>query len=596
MRLHGQAAALPPTWLPSVETLGKRFRATWERIAEPATRLPLDATDATIYQEADNAARCAYKICALYMNSDAILYALADMCNGYGIPFPAGCADTEIIGRALDKSWWLRNLRKEHARRFENHQIKIGVTGKTDPYISRKSCATQAQRNKENQALLESLTMTNGVIVNGKEQTYTLAELAALGMANKANRRGELMTRIRGMEEIANGLNHAGMFWTITCPSKFHSVGGTNAKYKASGPREGQAYLCKIWARMRSALKRQGIAPYGFRIAEPHTDGCPHWHMLFFVPRHQVTAMKMVIYSHALREDDGEPGANKYRATCKMIRTGEGMSAAAYIAKYIAKNIDGYGVGQHTSTENGETYTIQTDLLGNEELTPSHRVTYWSQLHGIRQFQQIGGAPVGVWRELRRMEEATIATAPAEIQDAWRAAQKIDTGEKDENGDAIIKPADFAAYLRAQGGAATGRGHRIRLAVDVVTVEGKYATYDAEKPIGVYAVAYADEIYKSVRYTWTATGAAKLDIRAVAGAFDVPRTRVNNCTPATVKRWRDGTVWDDTALIGDKKERRELKNIGGRAAWIAPDAEKLKTLTENYPRSWFVSDRWAKAP
>lgn len=470
----------------------------------------------SIYRAADEAARAAWDFCHKLGTADAILAAVAALCARRGIAPPKGDTDDERIARAVDKAWWRKHLRTEWKRRFEHTSIQLGLTYlRADPYVSRETAIMQDAQNRANMELLQQRIATNE-----HGQSFTVAELWAKGMGNKALRRGELMTRIRGFEEVADDLRHVGLFWTITCPSKFHSVGGTNPKYNGATPREAQAYLCDVWKKIRAALHRAGIRPYGFRIAEPHSDGCPHWHLLLFVAREDADAMEATVKHYALEEDGEEAGAQKNRVKLVRIEAGKG-TAAGYIAKYVSKNIDGHGVGDHTTFEKGTTYVLQPDVFGDLELTPSARVTYWSQVWGIRQFQQIGGAPVGVWRELRRVKAETILNAPEAIKAAHLACQKVESEDP-----AVAKQASYAAFLYAMGGPTVGRRGAIKIAARAITIKGRYATYEDEKPVGVYATAFPNEVYEGVHYRWTIDGAGSRP----AAANRPPRTGVNNCT------------------------------------------------------------------
>lgn len=472
-----------------------------------------------IWCAAEQAARECFTICHTVKTADAIKIGIGMVCRRRGVAQPAGETLAEIIARATDKAWWRRVLRTEFKRRFEHTAIQLGLTYvKADPYVSRETALMQEAQNRANNELLEQRTATNEY-----GQTYTVAELAALGTGNKEIRRGELMLRIRGFEEVADKLRHVGLFWTITCPSKFHSVGGTNPKYNGATPRDAQAYLVKVWGRVRAALHRKGVRPYGFRIAEPHSDGCPHWHLLLFVGREGAQVMESTVRKYALEEDGNEKGAQENRVKLVRIEAGKG-TAAGYIAKYVSKNINGAGVGDHKTFENGTTYIVAPDIFGDVEITPSARVTYWSQVWGIRQFQQIGGAPIGVWRELRRVTAEIIRNAPEAIKAAHAACQKIESEDP-----AVAKQADFAAYLWAQGGPLVARKNlAVRIAARLVTINGRYTTYQDEKPVGVFASAFPNEVYEGVHYRWTIDGAGRTD----DVCFALPRTGVNNCTTA----------------------------------------------------------------
>lgn len=411
----------------------------------PAKALALSASDDELRDFAEQAAIEGDR---LRING-ASLEELADFCHQRGVGLPAGDSEDSIARRVGCPIWWRRNLRKQAARRTEMLAIRLGLVHKrAGLYASHDTIHRRKAQKRRNAGLLEAMQA-----VNELGDTFTLAELAEKSTANPALRRAELMTRIAGFEYIARAMDMAGEFITITAPSRFHPVhakgGRRNPKYDGSTPLDARDYLGDVWSRITSALARAGIKIFGFRVAEPHHDGTPHFHGLFFMHRAHVATFRRIVARHAVREDRdelgltycltkaaardkaralkaaGQPGtissiaarlrveadfwakpprrvwwAVRARVFFKAINWQLG-TAAGYIAKYIAKNIDGQkqdgsSVGLDFEAAQGEVDVIVT----------AQRVDAWAACWGIRQFQQVGGPPVGVWRELRRWDYA----------------------------------------------------------------------------------------------------------------------------------------------------------------------------------------------
>lgn len=373
------------------------------------------------------AQQCADK-CAMWLDADMAMAEMLKLAAKYGIhPEFDGVKPRGIRARLLCDLWWRRQLRKSVARRVESAAIGLGLVSKrTGIYASDETVARRRGQRKRNAALLEAIIAENDL-----GQEYTLAQLSALGVSNPEIRRMELMTRMAGFDSYSRLHGHAAEFYTITAPSRFHAVradGKPNPKYTAETPREAQAHLCKGWALARAYMAKAGIKVYGFRVVEPHHDGTPHWHMVLFMQQAHVKRVREALRHYALREDGDEFGASEHRFKYEPIDRKKG-SAVGYLAKYISKNINGKGLEDADDYEGGS-------VTGN-----AVRVDAWAACWGIRQFQQIGGAGVGVWRELRRLGDAGDDQMGGILPDLAAAA---DAG-------------DWAGYTALMGGAFSKR-------------------------------------------------------------------------------------------------------------------------------------------
>lgn len=489
-------------------------------------RLPLNASDQDIIDRSEFLAASCISLAHMYHDAMTLRAAMSRkaIANSISPPDAKGMTDSGAIARMSDAKWWRRQLRKLHAKTVESSAIKLGYVNKTrDIYASGESVHRRIQQNKRNANILEATIATNEL-----NQEFTLAELAATSTANKAIRRTELMTRISGFEIIAKDSGHVGSFMTITCPSRMHrwkTVNNgkviENKKYDGTNPAEAQSYLSKTWARIRASLARQKIFLYGFRVAEPQHDGTPHWHFLIFHQEQHTKKIESTVWKYALKDSPDEAGAHAHRVDFKAIDPSKG-TASGYIAKYIAKNIDGLHVG--------------SDLYGNPAMETSLRVETWATTWGIRQFQQIGGAPVTVWRELRRIKKMP-ETMPDYLLTAWKATNKYKI--KEHTGQESVA---WENYITAQGGAFCGRKYKIRLSLEYKSGLGKYGEPLGKRPIGVetktiehYTPAHmvwmngtasrvVEWFVESTRHVWT----IKQNLRNEVA----PWTGVNNCTAA----------------------------------------------------------------
>ncbi|MBZ9576757.1 replication endonuclease [Modicisalibacter sp. MOD 31.J] len=453
----------------------------------------------------------------------------------------------EQIGRLCDAKWWRRKLRVTAGRRIEQIQREAHrVHAQAGIYCSDMTIYRRRSQKVRNRALLETIEA-----INQDGQVYTLAELAELGLANPDHRRAELMLRIRDTEAEARHLGHVGMFYTITTPSRFHPVIANrtgkgkryrcrrNPKYDGSTPREAQQHLQKLWAQARAKLAREGLAIYGIRVAEPHHDGTPHWHLLVWMKPGDEARVTETLREYAEAESPEElfdrNGKTNARFDAKAIDYSRG-TATGYVAKYISKNI------------NGEQF-MDADHYGRSMNDSAPRIEAWAATWGIRQFQFVGLPSVTVWREVRRLtekqedqlkrwEEATrpaprVAETLREIRQAanageWDRFVRLMGGPNRPRKERPLKPWRVERLDTGRAGVSHATGEESQ----DITARGRYG----EPVTATWGLVVTDPRGRQAEYL---TRLYRWEIRprqslaagtSGAGEAGAPWTCVNNCT------------------------------------------------------------------
>lgn len=195
--------------------------------------------------------------------------------------------------------------------------------------------------------------------------------------------------------------------------------------------------------------------------------------MLLVDPQHRDRLQEVIRY-YSLREDGDEKGAKENRCDFKIIDPEKG-SATGYIAKYISKNIDGEGLDE--------------GVYGDDPKTSAQRVDAWASCWSIRQFQQIGGCSVSVWREMRRLKQQFEADSLIE---------KLRSAADNSN---------WCDFVELMGGATVKRNKQpIRTAyedkVDTATGEVKVSYFDRTVIKAVKGIRYLGKLLVTRDWTW----------------------------------------------------------------------------------------------
>ncbi len=487
------------------------------------------------------------------------------------------------------EKWWARQLKTVRSRYLELLEIATGQVGKDikrkgiSPYSSKQAQGEFIEARRSGREFLGKMELESdtGAVID-------LLTAVDAGMANPVNRRNELMLRMRETEELATEMGYVGVFYTLTCPSKYHP---NSDKWNGATPKDAQSYLVQTWSRARSKLNRLGLNYFGIRVAEPHADSCPHWHMMLFIPKNKVQWVNAIIRKYFISEDrdelikryDDRPnlvavykkqrqkwGYKKsqgikakepqkfYRTftprfTAVLMDPSKG-SAAGYIAKYISKNIDGYQVSDHEDDETGESIKVNPVLC-------------WASTWGIRQFQFQGSPSVTVYRELRKQREKVDHVELEQVRDAADRGSWID-------------------FVKLMGGMCIGRDANFKTAYEETPFGNKYGeavrrvkgVSDIEQTVSL--LTRVTQWVKQLKGT-AAIAAAELGFVV---ADDQSWTSGNNCTPMAAEARANKKLSRLGLASNQVNELKKGKRIKVDDRILVIDDQKLTILEDENQR------------
>lgn len=458
----------------------------------------------------------------------------------------------ELIPGALARmrcaDWWQRKLwQLRNEWREELLRAACLVHRHASPYVSHDILLQKREQRRKAMDFFR-----NHDLINEDGDTLSMEDVVLASASNPAHRRNEMMACVKGLELIAEMRGDCAMFYTITCPSKYHATlmnGKPNPTWDHSTVRKSSDYLVDTFAAFRKAMHKKELRWYGVRVAEPHHDGTVHWHLLCFMRKKHRRAITELLRRFAIREDRAELGNNTgARFKSKLIDPRKG-TPASYIAKYVSKNIDGRGLGDTVSKETGKSLRDSAEY-----------VTAWASLHRVQQFRFFGIPGRQAYRELRLF-----------ASQATRAMKTSKPGAPvlmDPKLDAVLAAADvgcFATYIMKQGGVLVPRkNYLIHTAYEPTVEPGTYGDHGI-RIYGIWSPITGKEnkICTHV-HTWKMVKKAPANPGAESAAQGdpvAPWTRVNNC-PEVKKRTNQHPGSPPLMTVPDEREEPEQFEIG----------------------------------
>src|SRR5271170_3496652 len=201
--------------------MGGRYRAARERLATSTVKrlvgrkldTAFDVEETTVFAE---------KL-ATHSRRERSIENIKRLAAFVGLETPKGNKNStpeSLARRCYEPKVWRRIIEKNHTRDAENCLREMGyVERRANLYCSRYALDWFKGKQRAQTEWLKS----HRVVASDGEQLNLFA-VRERSVSNPAIRRAELMTRMKGFEDIAKELGHVAEFVTLTTPSEYHSM------------------------------------------------------------------------------------------------------------------------------------------------------------------------------------------------------------------------------------------------------------------------------------------------------------------------------------------------------------------------------------
>ncbi|SFH85499.1 Bacteriophage replication gene A protein (GPA) [Collimonas sp. OK307] len=408
------------------------------------------------------------------------------------------------LARVWDARFWRRALRVRIMRAREHFFLRMQLIGKgRENYASDSTVRMRAAQMERQDAWMKDTVIVPRFYtpqMQKGERSFEALSLAKLAKGPK-ERFAKLYSFVKALDVLSMQAGLSASMLTLTLEAEWHPnpANGNNC-WNGLAPRAGHQSFCDRWQAVLRDLHRVGIRMSGLRVAEPHQDSCPHYHIwALYRPEHErailMTIMKyfpnkLKVRSPAGHEDDtagdvmydtrarlavdeSRPLTHaKEGAQVELSRIDRSISSgASYAMKYLLKTVD---AGDELNLEAGLFVQddVETQKKKEKHKQSAKRVDAFRSVWGINQGQLFGVAKcLTVWDELR-----ALTTAPAHrfLKKLWELAR----GGKDEGrieAGANIQ-GNAVGFLRMLGGLDAARNGKSKLgrrfALGRLVVEG----------------------------------------------------------------------------------------------------------------------------
>ncbi|AQR67294.1 hypothetical protein BZG29_02170 [Janthinobacterium sp. LM6] len=436
---------------------------------------------------------------------------LAEKLLGIAIPGKTLAAQ---LARLFDARYWRRALRVRVLRAREHFFLRLHLIGKRGEAYASDACVTVriAQLKRQSAWMRDTVLIPRYPLpVAEGENPYEPLTLEQVAPGPK-ERFAKLYTFVKAVDVLGQEASLASAMVTVTLEPEWHpNPSHGQASWNGASPREAHRSLCHRWQAILRDLHRVAIRLSGLRVAEPHKDACPHWHIwLLYRPEHEnrILAAIMKYFPNKLKIRapfrKGMPNTSadvmfdnrelllggasralthpKEGAQVEVSRINRDISSgASYAMKYLLKTVDaGDALNQQAGLFPADNDDATREKKRRHE-DNAKRVDAYRSVWGLNQGQLFGIAKcLTSWDELRRL---TVAPKHRLLKKLWALARG--GGEEGRIEASASQRGDAVGFIKALGGldacrnakAKTGRRFSIgRLVEDSLNAYGETIT------------------------------------------------------------------------------------------------------------------------